>query len=128
MCADLGAEQAMIAWGGFYFRRGDSPYGEWRIVDDEELRGVAGERSQTIGASSEPYGEAVVEVEHAGEVVLRAEATDSNHVWIKGLDPDTEYAYRVVVDGETWADGERWDWDMERRTLARRGGRYDNRF
>ena len=59
--ADVGAEEALIAWGGFYFRRGDSPYGEWRIVDDQELRDVAGDRTGTIGVSSEPYGEAVVE-------------------------------------------------------------------
>src|SRR5215204_3389236 len=92
---DLGAEEALIAWGGFYFRRGNSSYGEWRIVDDEELRQVAGERSETIGASSEPYGEAAVEVERDGVVVARAETTDRNNVRIRGLDPDTEYTYRV---------------------------------
>jgi hypothetical protein len=40
--ADVADDEALIAWGGFYFRHGDSPYGEWRIVDDEELRQVAG--------------------------------------------------------------------------------------
>ena len=25
-CSDLGAEEAMIAWGGFYFRRGASSF------------------------------------------------------------------------------------------------------
>ena len=126
--ADVGAEEALIAWGGFYFRRGDSSYGEWRIVDDEELRQVAGERSETIGAGSEPYGEAAVEVERDGEVVVRAETTDRNYVRIRGLDPDTEYTYRVLVDGELWAIGERWEWDTHRRTLVRRGRRYENRF
>src|SRR5829696_7191095 len=75
---DLGAEEALIAWGGFYFRRGDSSYGEWRIVDDEELRKVAGERSGTIGLSSEPYGEAVVEVERDGRVIATAETAEAN--------------------------------------------------
>ena len=126
--ADLGAEEALIAWGGFYFRRGDSPYGEWRIVDDEELRRVADGRSETIGASAEPFGEAAVEVERDGEVVARAETRDRNHARIRGLNPDTDYTYRVIVGGEEWAAGERWDWDTDRRTLVRKGLRYENRF
>src|SRR5919106_1343777 len=68
--AGLGHDKALIAWGGFYFRRGDSPYGEWRIVDDEELMQVAPTpRSETIGAGSEPFGHATVEVERDGRVV-----------------------------------------------------------
>lgn len=106
---DVGAEEALIAWGGFYFRRGDSPYGEWRIVDDEELREVAGERTGTIGLSSEPYGEAVVEVERDGETVARLETATTNYVWVRGLEPATEYRYRVQVDGEPWAEGELLD-------------------
>jgi tartrate-resistant acid phosphatase type 5 len=126
--ADVGDDEALIAWGGFYFRHGDSPYGEWRIVDDEELAEIAGpERSGTIGASSEPFGDAVVEVERDGEVA-RAETSATNHTWVRGLEPDTEYRYRVLVDGEPWAEGERWEWDFERRTLAPAGRRYENRF
>ena len=126
--AGLTAEDALIAWGGFYFRRGDSSYGEWRIVDDEELHEVAGERTETIGVSSEPYGEALVEVEQDGEVVASAATTEANHVAIEGLEPATEYRYRVTVDGEPWAEGERLDWDPDRATLRPRGRRYDNRF
>jgi tartrate-resistant acid phosphatase type 5 len=125
---DVGAEEALIAWGGFYFRRGDSPYGEWRIVDDEELREVAGERSGTIGVSSEPYGEAVVEVERDGETVARLETGKANHVWVRGLEPATDYRYRVEVDGRPWAEEELWDWNLEQRTLVPSGRRYDNRF
>jgi tartrate-resistant acid phosphatase type 5 len=125
---DLADDEALIAWGGFYFRHGDSPYGEWRIVDDEELAEIAGpDRSGTIGASSEPFGDAVVEVERDGQLV-RAEASESNYTWVRGLEPDTEYRYRVLVDGKPWADGERWDWSFERGTLVRAGRRYDNRF
>ena len=66
--AGLGHDKALIAWGGFYFRHGDSPYGEWRIVDDEELKAVAPTpRSETIGAGSEPFGHATVEVERDGQ-------------------------------------------------------------
>jgi tartrate-resistant acid phosphatase type 5 len=127
--ADVGEDEALIAWGGFYFRHGDSPYGEWRIVDDEELADVAGpDRSGTIGASSEPFGEAVVEVIRDGEVVARAETTEANHTWVRGLDPNVEYEYRVLVDGEEWAAGERWEWSVDDATLVQSGRRYDNRF
>jgi hypothetical protein len=34
----------------------------------------------------------------------------------------------VLVDGRPWAAGERHDWSVERATLLRAGGRYDNRF
>jgi tartrate-resistant acid phosphatase type 5 len=127
--AGLGHDDALIAWGGFYFRRGDSPYGEWRIVDDEELRAVAtAPRSETLGAGSEPFGHAVVEVERDGRVVARAETDEHNHVSIGGLEPDTEYRYRVTVDGRPWGEGELLDWSVEQRTLVPAGGRYDNRF
>ena len=69
--AGLGHDKALISWGGFYFRRGDSPYGDWRVVDDEELAAVAPTpRSETIGAGSEPFGHATVEVERDGRVGL----------------------------------------------------------
>jgi tartrate-resistant acid phosphatase type 5 len=126
--ADLGAEEALIAWGGFFFRRGDSSYGEWRIVDDEELGQVAGSRTGTIGVSSEPYGEASVEVERDGEVVATAQTAEANHVRVEGLEPATEYRYRVIVDGHPWAEGELWDWDVEQATLNAGGRRYDNCF
>jgi len=127
--AGLGHDDALIAWGGFYFRRGDSPYGEWRIVDDEELNAVAPTpRTETLGARSEPFGTAVVEVERDGRVVARARTDEHNHVWITGLDPDTEYRYRVLVDGRPWGEGELHDWSVESSTLVRAGGRYDNRF
>lgn len=126
--ADVGAEEALISWGGFYFRRGDSSYGEWRIVDDEELQQVADNRTGTIGVSSEPYGEAVVEVERDGETMATVETAEANHVWVRGLEPATEYRYRVRVDGRPWAEQDLWDWDLERRTLAPSGMRYDNRF
>jgi hypothetical protein len=127
--AGLGHDDVLISWGGFYFRRGDSPYGEWRIVDDEELATVAPDpRRETIGAGAEPFGHGIVEVERDGHVVARGETDDCNHVWIGGLEPDTEYRYRVLVNGRPWAAGERHDWSVERATLVRAGGRYDNRF
>jgi len=127
--AGLGDDDALIAWGGFYFRRGDSPYGEWRIVDDQELAAVApSPRSETIGAGSEPFGHAVVEVERDGRVVARAETGDRNHARVTGLDPDTEYSYRVRVDDREWGAGELRDWSVEQATLVPAGRSYDNRF
>jgi tartrate-resistant acid phosphatase type 5 len=127
--AGIGHEKALIAWGGFYFRRGDSPYGEWRIVDDLELAAVApSPRSETIGAGSEPYGHAVVEVARGDRVVARAETEERNHVWVEGLEPDVEYRYRVLVDGRPWGEGDLRDWSVDEATLVAAGGRYDNRF
>ncbi len=127
--ASLGHDKALIAWGGFYFRRGDSPYGQWRIVDDEELAAVAPTpRSETIGAGSEPFGHAEVEVRSGDRVVAKEATAGGNHVWVTGLEPDTEYRYRVLVDGRPWAEGELLDWSVEQATLVPAGGRYDNRF
>jgi tartrate-resistant acid phosphatase type 5 len=126
--AGLAHDKALIAWGGFYFRRGDSPYGEWRIVDDQELSAVAPTpRSETIGAGSEPFGHAIVELTRDGRVVARAETDEHNHVWVEGLEPDTEYRYRVLVDGRPWGEGELRDWSVEEATLVDAGRRYDNR-
>ena len=126
--ADLSAEDALIAWGGFWFHR-ESVDAQWHVVDDEELSEAAGEpRTESIGARSEPFGHAVVEIERGGEVVTRVETADYNWVRVSGLEPDTEYRYRVLVDGEPWAEGERWDWDIEQATLVQAGGSYDNRF
>ncbi len=105
---DVTDTAALVAWGGFFLTREDD---RWRVVDDEEL--PAGRRRQggTIGVQSASYGEARVEVlDQSGGVVTSAEAGDRNHVWVHGLEPDTEYRYRILVDGEPWAGGERWDW------------------
>jgi hypothetical protein len=51
-----------------------------------------------------------------------------NHVWVSGLEPETDYRYRVLVDGRPWGEGELHDWSVEQATLVLAGGRYDNRF
>jgi hypothetical protein len=128
--ADVGEQHALIAWGGFYFRHDPrSPYGEWRIADDEELPGVAQRpRSGTIGARSDPFGRGVVEVLREGRTVARVETSEHNHAWVRGLEPDTEYRYRVMVDDEPWAVDGLCDWDPDRATLVPSHRRYDNRF
>lgn len=128
--ASLTHKSALIAWGGFYFRvRGSD--GDWKLVDDSDLKHVHPARRETIGARSEPFGEARVEVfDESGALVAFAETCTTNHAWITGLAPDTGYRYRVIVNGEEWAAGERRDWaagDVGQ-GLVKSGRVYDNRF
>jgi hypothetical protein len=130
--AGLTHKAALIAWGGFYFRVRSRKNGdEWKLVDDSDLEHVHPPRRESIGARSEPFGPARVEVFDAtGNLVSFAETTTTNHAWVTGLAPDTEYTYRVNVSGEEWAAGERRDWvvDAEGQGLKLNGRRYNNRF
>ena len=63
----------------------------------------------------------MVEVTRDRRVVARAETDEHNHVWVGGLEPDTEYRYRVSVDGRPWGEGELHDWSVEQATLVRAG-------
>ncbi|HZS04057.1 MAG TPA: metallophosphoesterase [Blastocatellia bacterium] len=130
--AGLTHKAALIAWGGFYFRvQGQAPDGHCKLVDDSNLRHVHPPRRETIGARSEPYGNARVEVfDDAGGLAAFAEVTTANHAWVTGLSPDTEYTYRVIVNGEEWAAGERRDWRDGPLGwgLYRSGRGYQNRF
>lgn len=129
--ADVDDDQALIAWGGFLFAPFLDGHGTC-LIDDEALPQVANGRHESVGARSEPYGHAVVEaVGPDGEVVARAETSEVNHVWLRGLRPDTEYRYSVRVDGREWAAGERMGWhrlDAERGELRPAGRGYDLRF
>ncbi|TYP88579.1 metallophosphoesterase [Blastococcus xanthinilyticus] len=107
---DVTPDRALIAWGGFWFRRADAA-ARWQVLADGELAEVDPGRTGSIGASSEPYGDAVVEVlDDAGTVVSRATTSTANHVWVEGLAPGTAYDYRITVDGRPWAAGPRRDW------------------
>jgi len=127
---DVSHDRALLAWGAFWFRRPDAS-SRWNIVDDERLQLLAGRRT-CIGASAEPFGDARVEVsDDAGRVVAEARTTDRSWVWLEGLEPDTEYRYRITVDGLPWAAGERWDWIPVSNggyDLAAGGRSYDCRF
>jgi tartrate-resistant acid phosphatase type 5 len=130
--AGLTHKAALIAWGGFYFRVRSRKNGdEWKLVDDSDLDHVHPPRRESIGAKSEPFGVARVEVfDSSGNMVSFAETTTTNHSWVTGLAPDTEYTYRIFVNGEEWAAGERRDWvvDAEGQGLKLSGRVYDNRF
>ena len=130
--AGLTHKAALIAWGGFYFRVRSRKNGdEWKLVDDSDLDHVHPPRRASIGAKSEPFGKARIEVlDSSGNLVSFAETTTTNHSWVSGLTPDTEYTYRVFVNDEEWATGERRDWmvDAESQGLKLSGRIYDNRF
>jgi len=120
-------KSALIAWGAFYFRTNWK--GKWKVVDDDDLKYVHPPRKDSIGAQSAPYGPARVEVyDSAGKIAACAKTEVANHCWLAGLQPDTEYTYKVFVKGEEWASGERWDWSPQESALVQSGGVYDNRF
>jgi len=128
---DVMPTRALIAWGAFWFERAgdDAP---WRIVDDERLPQVADGRRGCIGASAEPFGDTVLEaIDPDGRVAASARTSDRSWAWLEGLEPDTEYVYRVLVDGAEWGAGERWDSvpsDRGGYDLQPAGRHYDLRF
>ena len=132
--ADLTHDHVLIAWGGFYFDPPKVDGAAARIMEDDRLASVPGQRGrrESIGASSHPYGRAEVEIVESatGEVVARAVTSERNHVWIGGLAPDTEYRYRIRVDGRAWAEDALYDWRHQDGDtgLVRSHRRYDQRF
>ena len=121
--AGLSHKSALVTWGAFYFRT--RSHKTWKLVDDSDLRHVHPPRRESIGARSAPYGEARVNVyDSAGTVVATAFTEATNFCWVSGLVPDTTYRYEVIVNGQPWAEGERWDWARgTTQGLVQRGGR-----
>lgn len=123
-------KSALVSWGGFYFtfRHEDGP---WKVLDDDDLDRVHPPRRSSIGSKSDPYGRGRVEVmDGTGAVVAFGETTTTNHCFVAGLEADTEYTYRVVVNGREWAAGPRRDWAIAegRKGMVEGGRSYDNRF
>ena len=58
--AELTDTTALITWGAFYFKTRTK--GEWKLVEDHDLRYVHPPRRESIGARSDPYGPARVNV------------------------------------------------------------------
>jgi len=119
-------KSVLVAWGAFYFRIKSG--GEMKLVDEDDLKHIHPPRKDTIGARSAPYGPARIEVQDAdGTTVAVARTDGTNHCWVTGLQPDTDYSYKVIVKEEEWAEGVRWDWSPAKKALVR-GGHYENRF
>jgi tartrate-resistant acid phosphatase type 5 len=126
--AGLSHKSALVSWGAFYFRT--RSHKSWKLVDDEDLRHVHPPRRESIGARSDPYGPARVNVyDMTGALVTTSFTETCNYAWVAGLSPDTRYRYEVIVKGETWGADERWDWTPgTEQGLVQRGGRYINEF
>jgi hypothetical protein len=126
--AGLSHKSALIAWGAFYFRT--RTHKSWKLVDDEDLKYVHPPRRESIGARSDPYGPARVNVyDLRGALVTTTFTETGNYCWVTGLEPDTRYRYEVLVKDERWGADERWDWTPgESQGLVQRGGRYVNEF
>jgi hypothetical protein len=130
--AGLTHKSALVAWGGFYFKV-SRDLGHLRLVDDSDLDTVHPPRRSSIGAKSDPYGHARVEVrDESGRLVATGETATANHVWVAGLEADTAYSYRAFVNGHEWAGGPRRDWLVGagpgEQGLVESGRSYDNRF
>ena len=120
-------KSALIAWGAFYFRTNSR--GQWKIVDDDDLKYVHPPRKDSIGAQSAPYGPARVEVYDRPAPWSRVAKTEvAITAGSPACTPDTEYTYKVFVKGQEWAAGERWDWSATDKALVQSAGVYDNRF
>jgi hypothetical protein len=96
--AGLSHKSALIAWGAFYFKT--RSHKEWKPP-----------RRESVGARSDPYGPARVNVYDASDTLVSSSFTETtNFCWVTGLVPNTEYRYEVIVKGEPWGVDERWDW------------------
>ena len=133
--AGLTHDDALVAWGGFWFEDPDDDHDDWRIVRDPDHAERSHGPQDTIGARSRPYGDARVVVRDlaTGELAAEASTSEANHVWVRGLQPDTAYAYELTVDGEPWATGARFDWVLDDdapggRDLETHEREYDTRF
>lgn len=105
---DVTSDSALVGWGTFHLE-GEGP----------ALR--ARPSGETIGERSTPLGRAAVEVlDGDGDVVARTVVDDANHAWVGGLAPGTDYRYRVLLDGEPFAAGDRYDWSPDGLRRARR--------
>jgi hypothetical protein len=126
--AGLSHKSALITWGAFYFKTRTK--GGWKLVEDRDLRYVHPPRCESIGARSDPYGPARVNVyDMQGTLVTTSFIETCNYCWVAGLAPDTRYRYEVIVKDEHWGEGERWDWvPGETQGLVQGGGRYVNEF
>lgn len=126
--AGLSHKSALITWGAFYFQTRTRH--EWKLVDDQDLRHVHPPRRESIGARSDPYGPARVNVyDMAGTLAATSFTETTNFCWLAGLVPDTRYRYEVIVKDEMWAEGERWDWTPgATQGLVQQGRRYVNEF
>lgn len=126
-----------IGWGGFFFwikDRNNIDGKDWKLVDDEDLNKVFPTRKSSIGSKSMPYdqnkGNKVEVFDKDGNLVSIGVSQGINHCWISGLSPDTEYTYKVFINGLEWATKELRDWQVKDnfQGLVKSGRKYENKF
>jgi tartrate-resistant acid phosphatase type 5 len=136
--AGLTETSALIAWGAFFFDvTGQELDGRFKIIEDRDLKFLNPPRKTSIGESSEPYGPATLRVWEKNdnsqviEVSVDPKPKDKiNHVWVKGLKPNTSYLYSLTVRDAPWAEEERRDWVLRngKQGLLPNKGVYKNDF
>jgi tartrate-resistant acid phosphatase type 5 len=136
--AEITDSSALFAWGGFFFFISDDHPTEgrdWKLVDDDQLKKIIPPRHTTVGARSEAYDRGKgsrVEVREAATDRLAGigETAGFNHCWVSGLNPNTEYTYKIFVDGKEWGVEEHYNWTVDDKFQGMRkdGGAYVNRF
>jgi tartrate-resistant acid phosphatase type 5 len=125
-------QAALIAWGGFFFQVKSRD--DWYLIDDSDLKRLPIARRNSIGEQSQPYAKEGVRLEiyeaQTNKLVLTQPTNRVNHCWVSGLQPHTEYRYKIFVDNQEWAAGERYDWvnSASGGMLKPSGRQYDNRF
>lgn len=124
--ADLTHDAVLIAWGKFFF---DS---KMKLVKDKKIHMLEGQhgRHTSIGANCESYGIVTVEVLDAAGASVQKVVTDKTYTWVSGLSADTEYTYRITVqgDGHIWGAGALWRYDSSRKELFETPMTYNCRF
>ncbi|MFY9574779.1 MAG: metallophosphoesterase, partial [Blastocatellia bacterium] len=127
--ADVTNESVLISWGKFFFNS------KWKLVHDKDLHLFEGHhgRHSSIGERCDSYGTATVRVfDDKGKEHQPSTTTDKSYAWIKGLDADREYTYRIVVPDGTgtrdWGSDPWYRYDKEHKELLPTTRTYDCRF
>ena len=124
--AGLTGDAALISWGGFWFEEEDGGRLRRRTTARSTGSTPAGRH---IGVRSSPTGRP-----WSRPSTPTARSSPGPHrrgePCVAGRpEEDTEYRYRVLVDGEPWAEGPRRDWRADPRRPAWEPDRaYDCRF
>lgn len=138
----------MIAWGAFFFKvKGELDSGQWEIIKDKDLHkyeydGAKLDRRDLIGQWSAPYAKPGAGQEAPIEVVITEKNTNVkkkyffphyiNDVTINNLSPDTDYTYKVIINGKEWGGGPLRDWEFSKdkgiKRMSKSDRSYENEF
>lgn len=146
--AGLTHNSVMIAWGAFFFKvKGKLDTGQWEIIKDKDLHkhkyeDVKLDRRDLIGQWSAPYAKPGTDQQAPIEVVITEKNSNVkkkyffphyiNDVTINNLSPDTDYTYKVILNGKEWGSGPLRDWEYDKardiKRMAKSSRSYKNEF